>query len=139
LVFTGLVTGRSATDPIWVGASWLATETPIEGFLYKIGTFSTWLRRDAPLAGRQPVARLEDLYDRRVGIVGWAAWSSGVGLAVGLTRLETLITSPSPYARHPQMDEGRRLQRSDCSSPEGLACYLSIGTPPARLPSGVCA
>jgi hypothetical protein len=96
LVFTGLVTGRSASDPIWVAAGWLAivgwAETPIQGFLYKIGTFLTWLHRYAPHAGRQPVPRLEDLYDRRVGIVGWAAWSIGVVLAAvaALTRLETL-------------------------------------------------
>jgi hypothetical protein len=85
LVCFGLVTGHSASDPIWVAAGWLAiagwAETPIQGFLFKIGTFLTWLNRYAPLAGRQRVPRLEDLYDRRVGLVGWAAWSSGVLLA----------------------------------------------------------
>ena len=47
-------------------------ETPIQGFLYKIGTFLAWLHRYAPVAGRQPVPGLEDLYDRRIAVTGWA-------------------------------------------------------------------
>ena len=82
LVLVGLTTARPVSDPIWIAAGWLAiagwAETPIQGFLYKIGTFLTWLHRYAPLAGRQPVPRLEDLYERRSAVVGWAAWSSGV-------------------------------------------------------------
>lgn len=96
LVCFGLVTGHSASDPIWVAAGWLAiagwAETPIQGFLFKIGTFLTWLNRYAPLAGRQPVPRLEDLYDRRVGMIGWAAWSISVLLAAvsALSQIELL-------------------------------------------------
>jgi hypothetical protein len=96
LVVFGLITGRSGGDSIWVAAGWLAiagwAETPIQGFLYKIGTFLTWLHRYAPLAGRQPVPRLEDLYDQRIAVVGWAAWSSGVLLAAiaGLAQVEIL-------------------------------------------------
>ncbi|HEX8967359.1 MAG TPA: hypothetical protein VF937_05725 [Chloroflexota bacterium] len=90
LLLTGLIANRSAADPIWVAAGWLAiagwAETPIQGFLYKIGTFLTWLHRYAPLAGRQPVPRLEDLYDQRTAVAGWAAWSSGVALG-GLAAL----------------------------------------------------
>jgi hypothetical protein len=95
-IFVGLTTARPASEPIWVAAGWLAiagwAETPIQGFLYKIGTFLTWLHRYAPLAGRQPVPRLEDLYERRSAVVGWATWSSGVlleALAV-LTQSELL-------------------------------------------------
>ncbi len=96
LVVFGLISGRSGGDSIWVAAGWLAiagwAETPIQGFLYKIGTFLTWLHRYAPLAGRQPVPRLEDLYDRRIAVAGWATWSSGVLLAAiaGLAQVELL-------------------------------------------------
>ena len=95
-MLVGLVTGRTASDPIWVGAGWLAiagwAETAIQGFLYKIGTFLTWLHRYAPLAGRQPVPRLEDLYDRATAMFGWAAWTIGValGAAAALTHLDLL-------------------------------------------------
>ena len=96
LVLVGLVTGRTASDPIWVAAGWLAVagwaETAIQGFLYKIGTFLTWLHRYAPLAGRQPVPRLEDLYDRATAVFGWAAWTIGValGATAALTQLDLL-------------------------------------------------
>src|SRR5450755_4045342 len=96
LVLVGLVTGRTASDPIWVAAGWLAVagwaETAIQGFLYKIGTFLTWLHRYAPLAGRQPVPRLEDLYDRATAVFGWAAWTIGValGAAGALSQLDLL-------------------------------------------------
>ena len=96
LVDVGLVTGRSPSDPIWLAAGWLAiagwAETPIQGFLYKIGTFLTWLHRYAPVAGRQPVPRLEDLYDRRIAVTGWATWTGGVafGAAAALTGHELL-------------------------------------------------
>ena len=96
LLLLGLLAGRTASDPIWVGAGWLAiagwAETAIQGFLYKIGTFLTWLHRYAPLAGRQPVPRLEDLYDRATAMCGWAAWTIGValGAAAALTQLDLL-------------------------------------------------
>jgi hypothetical protein len=84
LVGLGVATGRSAGNPIWVAAGWLAiagwAETAIQGFLYKIGTFLTWLQCYAPLAGKQPVPRLEDLYDRRTALIGWYAWTCGVAL-----------------------------------------------------------
>ncbi len=84
LVLGGLATGRGPTDPLWLAAGWLAiagwAETAIQGFLYKIGTFLTWLHRYAPLAGRRPVPKLEDLYSRRVALAGWAGWTAGVAL-----------------------------------------------------------
>jgi hypothetical protein len=95
-VGVGLLTGRPASDPIWVAAGWLAiagwAETAIQGFFYKIGPFLTWLHRYAPLAGRQPVPRLEDLYDRRTAVAGWYAWSCGValGAAAALSQVELL-------------------------------------------------
>ena len=85
LVLVGLVGGRPPGDPVWVAAGWLAIAgwalTPIQGFLYKIGTFLTWLNRFAPVAGLQPVPRLEDLYDRRIAMLGWLAWTLGVSIA----------------------------------------------------------
>ena len=96
LVFVGLVTARRPSDPIWLTAGWLAlagwAETAIQGFLYKIGTFLTWLHRYAPVAGRQPVPRLEDLYDRRIAVASWMAWTGGVALGAGaaLTGIELL-------------------------------------------------
>jgi hypothetical protein len=96
LLVWGFVAERPPTDPIWVAAGWLAiagwAETAIQGFLYKIGTFLTWLHRYAPLAGRQRVPMLEDLYDRPTALVGWACWTAGVALSTGaaLARAEPL-------------------------------------------------
>lgn len=81
----GLAAQRPASDPLWITVGWLAiagwAETAIQGFLYKIGTFLTWLHRYAPLAGRGRVPRLEDLFDQRLALAGWALWTSGVALA----------------------------------------------------------
>ncbi len=93
LTLVGLVTQRPVADPLWVAVGWWAivgwAETAIQGFLYKIGTFLTWLHRYAPLAGRQPVPRLEELYGRRTALFGWASWTTGVALA-GLAALGSL-------------------------------------------------
>jgi hypothetical protein len=82
LILDGLVSGRPASASIWRAAVWLLiagwAETAIQGFLYKIGAFLTWLHRYAPLAGRRRVPKLEDLYGRRTALVGWAAWTVGV-------------------------------------------------------------
>jgi hypothetical protein len=81
LVF-GLVTGSAPSDPIWVAVVWLAlfgvAGTGIQGFFYKIATFLVWLKRYAPLAGSRPVPQLDQLYDRRLALCGWAVWSAGV-------------------------------------------------------------
>jgi hypothetical protein len=82
LIVYGLVSGRPASESIWRACVWLLiagwAETAIQGFLYKIGAFLTWLHRYAPLAGRRRVPKLEDLYGRRTALAGWAAWSVGV-------------------------------------------------------------
>ncbi|MBX5491396.1 MAG: hypothetical protein IRZ14_09565 [Chloroflexi bacterium] len=98
LVVVGLATARPPADPVWMTAGWLAivgwAETAIQGFLYKIGPFLTWLHRYAPLAGRQPVPRLEDLYGRRTALLGWACWVSGVALGAlaALTQVSPLAS-----------------------------------------------
>lgn len=84
-VLFGLLSGRPASDPIWVAAGWWAiagwAETAIQGFLYKIGTFLTWQHRYAPLAGKVSVPRLDALYGRRTALAGWCCWTTGVALA----------------------------------------------------------
>jgi hypothetical protein len=96
LLVYGLASGRALTDPIWIVVGWLAiagwAETAIQGFLYKIGTFLTWLHRYAPLAGRHRVPKLEDLYGRRTALVGWACWTAGIALGAlaALSRLGPL-------------------------------------------------
>jgi hypothetical protein len=91
LVLFGLVSGRGPADPVWIAAGWLAiagwAQTAIQGFLYKIGTFLTWLHRYAPLAGRQPVPKLEELYGRRTAQAGWLGWTAGVALVCLATLL----------------------------------------------------
>lgn len=96
LLAYGLWTGRGVADPTWVAAGWLAiagwAESPIQGFLYKIGTFLTWLHRYAPQAGLRPVPRLEELYGRRTAVAGWACWTAGVtlGALAGLAQAQPL-------------------------------------------------
>ena len=90
LALVGLIGRRAPTDPIWVAAAWCGiagwAETAIQGFLYKIGTFLTWLHRYAPLAGRRRVPKLEELYGRRTALVGWGSWTAGV-LCAGFATL----------------------------------------------------
>jgi len=86
LLTIGLVTGVSVGSALWVAVVWLAlmgmAETAIQGFLYKIATFLVWLQRYAPLAGRQRVPRLEDLFSRRLARAGWMCWTAGLVLAL---------------------------------------------------------
>jgi hypothetical protein len=94
LLTWGFAVGRGPSDPIWIVVGWLAivgwAETAIQGFLYKIGPFLTWLRRYGPLAGVRRVPMLEDLYSRRLALVGWVAWTSGLvlGAVTPLTTAE---------------------------------------------------
>ena len=73
------------TDPLWLTVGWLLivgwAQTSIQGFLYKIGPFLTWLHRYAPQAGLKAVPMLEDLFSRRLAWAGATAWT--VGLALG--------------------------------------------------------
>ncbi len=78
MLAAGLLSHRSTSSGIWVAVGWLAISgvaiTAIQGFFYKIATFLVWLHRYAPLAGRQRVPRLEDLYSRRLAKAGWLLW-----------------------------------------------------------------
>jgi len=97
LLTWGFVSGRGPFDPIWIVVGWLAivgwAQTAIQGFLYKIGPFLTWLHRYAPHAGLQRVLMLEQLYSRRLALAGWAAWTSGLSLGA-LAPLTTLEGVP---------------------------------------------
>ncbi|MCC6314530.1 MAG: hypothetical protein IT337_11025, partial [Thermomicrobiales bacterium] len=84
LLVVGFARELGPNSPLWIAAGWLAiagfAETAIQGFFYKISTFLVWLQRYAPLAGRQRVPQLEDLYWRRLAFVGWGIWTAGVAL-----------------------------------------------------------
>ncbi len=86
LLTIGLVSGVSVGSALWIAVVWLAlvgmAETAIQGFMYKIATFLVWLHRYAPLAGRQRVPRLEDLFNRRLARTGWVCWTAGLALAL---------------------------------------------------------
>lgn len=82
LLLVGLVRHDSPNAPIWIAAGWLAIPgfagTAIQGFFYKIATFLVWLKRYAPVAGRERVPRLEELYSRRLAMAGWACWVAAI-------------------------------------------------------------
>lgn len=81
LVF-GLLRHLSPAEPLWMATGFLAifgvAGTAIQGFFYKISTFLVWLKRYAPLAGRQAVPKLEDLYDKWLALVGFWFWAAGL-------------------------------------------------------------
>jgi hypothetical protein len=85
----GLARHLGPTDPWWVGTTWLAifgvAGTAIQGFFYKISTFLVWLKRYAPVAGRQSVPKLEQLYHRHLALAGFALWLAGI--AAGLASI----------------------------------------------------
>ena len=78
LLVTGLFRHESPVSPVWVAVTWLAifgvAGTAIQGFFYKISTFLVWLKRYAPIAGKQKVPKLEELYIRRLALTGWFCW-----------------------------------------------------------------
>jgi hypothetical protein len=82
LLTYGLAAGTAPGKPLWIAIVWLAlfgaAETAIQGFFYKIATFLVWLKRYAPIAGTKPVPRLDELYNRRLAVWGWAFWTTGV-------------------------------------------------------------
>lgn len=89
LLAVGIISGVPAASALWKAAVWLAIAgwagTMEQGMLYKIATFLTWLHRYAPVAGRQPVPRLEHMYRLPVAMAGYGLWSLGVlASAVGL-------------------------------------------------------
>lgn len=78
----GLFRHTDPTHPLWTAVCWLAifgvASTAIQGFFYKIATFLVWLKRYAPVAGTQPVPKLEELYNRRLAVIGWALWTTAI-------------------------------------------------------------
>jgi hypothetical protein len=96
LLVYGFGSGRGPADPVWIVVGWLTivgwAETAIQGFLYKIGPFLTWLYRYGPVAGLRPVPMLEQLYSRRLALAGFACWTGGLvlGALVPLTTADWL-------------------------------------------------
>ncbi|HBY96932.1 MAG TPA: hypothetical protein DEP84_23790, partial [Chloroflexi bacterium] len=85
LLVAGVALARPLGDWLWTVVIWLALAgwagTMIQGHMYKIATFLIWLHRYAPLAGKTRLPRLDDLYSRRLGLVGAALWVVGVAAA----------------------------------------------------------
>ncbi len=78
LVAMGMNRHALPNDPIWVAVIWLAlvgvAGTAIQGFFFKISSFLVWLKRYAPVAGRQQVPTLESLSSRRMALAGGTLW-----------------------------------------------------------------
>lgn len=91
LLVAGMALGLRPSSALWVAVVWLAlgglAETAIQGFFYKIATFLVWLHRYAPLAGRQRVPRLEEMYHRRLAVAGWLLWTAGMVLSLAVAPL----------------------------------------------------
>ena len=77
-----LLLDTTPADPLPIATGWLAifgvAATAIQGFFYKISTFLVWLKRYAPLAGRQSVPKLEEMYSKRVGLAGFWTWLAAI-------------------------------------------------------------
>jgi hypothetical protein len=112
LLAWGIGSGAGPDSLLWVTAGWLAiaglTLTAIQGFFYKIATFLVWLHRYAPLAGRQRVPRLEQLYGLRLARAGWALW--------------TLALAGSTLAL--ALDDRLLSRLAGLAATFGLACFL---------------
>ncbi|HVL24839.1 MAG TPA: hypothetical protein VM450_12195 [Thermomicrobiales bacterium] len=82
LLTIGLLRHSLPTDPLWIAVGWLAilgvAGSAIQGFFYKIATFLVWLKQYAPVAGTRPVPKLEELYNRRLAMAGWALWTTAI-------------------------------------------------------------
>ena len=78
----GVVTHVAPNDSLWMATGFVAilgvAGTAIQGFFYKISTFLVWLNRYAPVAGTQKVPTLEELYSKRLALVGFWIWSAGM-------------------------------------------------------------
>lgn len=81
-LLVGLALGATPSGPLWMATGWLAifgvAATAIQGFFYKISTFLVWLKRYAPLAGRQPVPKLEEMYSKRIALAGFWTWLAAI-------------------------------------------------------------
>jgi hypothetical protein len=66
----------------WLAMGWLFllgwVGQIVIGQMYKITPFLTWLHRYADLVGREAVPGLDDLYQRRLALVGYGFWNAGV-------------------------------------------------------------
>jgi hypothetical protein len=112
LLLTGLVIGSGPAEHIWVAAVWMVIGglalSGIQGFFYKITTFLVWLHRYAPMAGRDRVPRLEQMYSVRLAKVGVTVWS------ITLVLLATAILAGSE----------RLIQVAGVCAVAGVACFL---------------
>jgi hypothetical protein len=112
-LLVGLAIGASPADAIWVVAAWMVISglalSAIQGFFYKIATFLVWLHRYAPMAGRDRVPRLEQMYSRRFAQAGIALWS-----------LTLLLSATAMLA-----GSERLIQVAGAFAAAGIACFLS--------------
>lgn len=73
---------RPLSNPLTIATVWLVVVggilKAIQGFFYKISTFLIWLKMYAPLAGKQPVPPLDQMYDRQPAFVGLGFWIASV-------------------------------------------------------------
>lgn len=96
LMAYAFLNGSGPNEPIWVAAIFLMlfgmAETAIQGLFYKIATFLVWLKRYAPVAGTQPVPKLEEMYNLRLALIGGGFWAIAIaGTAISLLiKLNTL-------------------------------------------------
>lgn len=96
LVFVGFGQDALPNDPLWVAVVFLsligAVGTAIQGFFYKIATFLVWLKRYAPVAGKQKSPKLEEMYNRNLAMVGFGVWLTAVvaGTVVLLLDIEAM-------------------------------------------------
>lgn len=88
LIVVGLL---PASVNLWKALAYLLlvgwTGQMILGMMYKITTFLVWLNKYAARIGREPVPRLDDLYSREMGMIGYGLWNAAVltgGLVLGL-------------------------------------------------------
>jgi hypothetical protein len=80
-------------EPLWVATIWLAifgvVGTAIQGFFLKIASFLVWLKRYAPVAGRQTVPKLEQLSNRTLAWCGLGLWMVGNLVVAGALLADT--------------------------------------------------
>jgi len=89
MLLVGLVRHTMPGDPWWVATTWIAifgvAGTAIQGFFLKIASFLVWLKRYSPVAGKQPVPKLEQLSNRNIALAGLGFWLVGtIALVVAL-------------------------------------------------------
>jgi hypothetical protein len=112
LLLLGQLLDAPIASALWIAAGWLAiagmAETAIQGFFYKIATFLVWLQRYAPLAGRERVPRLEELYSPRLALAGWGWWLLGLLGATAAIAAHSLLLARAAGA----------------AQTIGLACFL---------------